>query len=481
MKTRVSFLLLVGCCIFSSATVVLALSPSFSMDPEERLTSAQQANEMREDIDSSFFKTLDKDTEDKIKCLADCAGALSKALNGYDALALRLIQQAEEAYPTSAVPPYCEARVLRLLQRNQDAVKAYTRAIELDPEFAEAYARRAVASMSVSTSNLPQAKEDLDTAVRLKPDSWIVSLCQGTMCNLEGRNADAIPFYEAALAKGPQSADPYYGLAYGYLNLNNLDKAIENYTKALEIRPDDAGLLDARGYAYVQASFAEKSGAVAGLKNAIADFSKAISLCDEKTDRFNGRPDVLGAAFYWRGIARSQTDLRSSLDDLDIAISYRSGGLAAQAYYSKGQIQKAKGDVFGARRSFSAASTLYAGDEKAQQACQDAIASLGTRPSEPSDNFVKEHPFIAGLIGLVGLSLALDATHPHPTNAESNSYNTPSQTTNSTLELQREYDQRQQERDAQQYEQRQRDQQDQFYRQQEQRQKDEYNATNPQY
>jgi tetratricopeptide (TPR) repeat protein len=416
MKTRVSFLLLVGCCIFSSATVVLGLSPSLSMDPEEQLTAGQQASEMSKNTESSFFKALDKETRDKIKCLADCADALSKSLNGYDALALRLIQQAEEAYPTSAVPPYCEARVLRLLQRNQDAVKAYTRAIELDPGFAEAYARRAVASMSVSTSNLPQAKEDLDRAVRLKPDSWIISLCQGAACRLEGRTADAMPFFETALAKTTQCPDPYVWRAEDYLTSNNLDKAVEDYTKAVELRPDDAGILEARGYAYVQASFAEKPVSVAGLKNAIADFTKAISLCDEKTERFNGRPDLLGYAYYWRGVAYAQTDLAISLADLDKSIYLRTGVLAAQSYYFKGQVQKAQGDVPGAHRSFAEAYTVSNGDESVERQCQKAIDSLTQRPSE-SDNFVAQHPFVSGLIALVGLSLALDATHSHASNS----------------------------------------------------------------
>jgi hypothetical protein len=68
--------------------------------------------------------------------------------------------------------------VLLRIGKEQDAEKAFSNAIELDSEFAEAYARRAVARMSVSIGNLPQAMEDLKKEVSLKPDSWIVSVCQ---------------------------------------------------------------------------------------------------------------------------------------------------------------------------------------------------------------------------------------------------------------------------------------------------------------
>jgi hypothetical protein len=52
-------------------------------------------------------------------------------------------------YPGLALPSYCEGRILRRMGK-EDGIKAFTRAIELDSEFAEAYARRAVATMEVS-------------------------------------------------------------------------------------------------------------------------------------------------------------------------------------------------------------------------------------------------------------------------------------------------------------------------------------------
>ncbi|MFA7361264.1 MAG: tetratricopeptide repeat protein [Candidatus Kapaibacterium sp.] len=93
----------------------------------------------------------------------------------------------------------------------------------------------------------------------------------------------AIADYTKAIELKPDDADAYWSRGNAYYYLQKYDEAIADYTKAIELKPDDADAYNNRGIAYRKLEKYDE---------AIADFSKAIEL----------KPDY-ALAYYNRGVA----------------------------------------------------------------------------------------------------------------------------------------------------------------------------------
>jgi tetratricopeptide (TPR) repeat protein len=361
---------LVACFICCTKSTLLAAQLSSVMPPEvfSDVRILRFLEHMKETDD---YKKRSKDEQASLDCVLDCGQAFLKSNDAYDAEGLSLIQKAKTTYPGLALPFYCEGRILGRIGKGQDALRAFTRAIELDPEFAEAYARRAVATMDVSAGNLPQATEDLKKAVSLKADSWVVSQCQGTLCSQQKQYADAMPYFETAISKAPTSADPYVARANNYFDWKKPDKTIEDCTHALAIKADDGSVLGLRGLAYQQVSQG---------KNAVDDFTKAIGLFDAKAGRYTDRPDYLGTNYLERGAAYAVlNDADHAASDFDMASSLLKGEKAGLAYFLFAVVKKAKRDYPGAMRALTAASSLLASNEQLHKQCEDMINSVNAK------------------------------------------------------------------------------------------------------
>ena len=70
---------------------------------------------------------------------------------------------------------------------------------------------------------------------------------------------------------------------YFLVFLKNYEKAIADYTKAIELRPDDASAYNNRGISFVALKNNEK---------AIADYTKAIKLKPDFASAYNNRGNV---------------------------------------------------------------------------------------------------------------------------------------------------------------------------------------------
>ena len=156
------------------------------------------------------------------------------------------------------------------------AITDYTNAIELDPEYAEAYNYRGIAYLS---------NGDFDNAI-----------------------AD----YTEAIELDQEFTDAYKDRATAYFGSSDFDNAITDYTKAIQLDPDDTNTYNYRGLAHFGNSEVDK---------AIDDFSRAIQL----------KPDS-AAAYYNRGIIQlslqnweeAKTDLTTATNNqLDIATEFQ--------------------------------------------------------------------------------------------------------------------------------------------------------------
>jgi Tfp pilus assembly protein PilF len=126
----------------------------------------------------------------------------------------------------------------------------------------------------------------------------------------------------------------YYNRAVAELAKGDLEGAIADYTKAIELEPNNFRAYDNRGVL---------KQAKGDMDGAIADYSKAIEL----------KPD-LANAFYNRGNAKvTKGDLDGGIADCTKAIELKPD--LANAFYCRSHAKQAKGDWDGAIADFTKA------------------------------------------------------------------------------------------------------------------------------
>ena len=117
----------------------------------------------------------------------------------------------------------------------------------------------------------------------------------------------------------------------------NLDKAIEAYSKGIELDPDNAGILNVRGWAY------EMSGKD---DQALADYNLALQKRPNFAFPYNNR----GTLHLRHGA------LQSALDDFNAALRIKSD--MYNAHNNRGRVLAMTGDFDGALADFAAAEQI---------------------------------------------------------------------------------------------------------------------------
>lgn len=215
----------------------------------------------------------------------------------------------------------------------EDALTCYDRAIELNPNLAEAYVGRGNAYTDGEEYELAIA--DYGDALRLTPDAAIY-FCRGSAYAALGDHDRAISDYSDTLRHNP--IDNLAMAAYGnrgnrYRNRDEYDRAIADYDAALRLNPNgevSAGLYFNRGYAYLDKGEHNQ---------AIADFSEALQLGPDIAEAYVAR----GFAYFIEG----EHDM--AIDDFDIALQIGpDNGLACilrgHVYFNKGEYDLALAD-----------------------------------------------------------------------------------------------------------------------------------------
>jgi TolB-like protein/Tfp pilus assembly protein PilF len=172
------------------------------------------------------------------------------------------------------------------------ARESYQRAVELDPNFALAWARLSQADASLyfvradqTAARRDAAKRALENAQRLAPDSpetllalgyyqyWVlrdyelarttfgriskmlpgsseVPHALGGVARREGHWDESIAYWEAALTLDPRNLDLMADTAWTYAMLRQFPAALKLYDRALDIAPDDPDLTAAKASVY---------------------------------------------------------------------------------------------------------------------------------------------------------------------------------------------------------------------------------------
>jgi tetratricopeptide (TPR) repeat protein len=196
-----------------------------------------------------------------------------------------------------------------------------------------------------------------DHTLKVTDYNWIIHHYRGNEYTLLGNYRQAIEDYDKAIEIKPGYADAYTNRGAAYNGLGNYRQAIEDYDKAIEIKPGYADAYYNRGLAY---------NGLGNYRQAIEDYDKAIEIkpgyADAYTNRgaaYNGlgnyrqaienygkaieiKPDF-AMAYYNRG--NSYTHLgnyKQAIEDFGRAIEIKPG--YADAYFNRGLVYLNQGD-----------------------------------------------------------------------------------------------------------------------------------------
>ena len=163
--------------------------------------------------------------------------------------------------------------------------------------------------------------------------------------------------------QGPQSCDLLLQSRDLLLRQGRNDKAIADYSKALELSPDYASAFNNRGNAH---------SAKGDLDRALADYDRAIEIDGKDPFRWNNR------GLIWK----RKADFDRAIADFDQAIKIDPGYTAA--YTNRGETYEAKGDRERAIADYNAALGVPAEVQQRRYAhnkARERLAALGVPPS----------------------------------------------------------------------------------------------------
>lgn len=218
---------------------------------------------------------------------------------------------------------------------------------EQNKQLAEALNNRGLAYMEKAKEQsqyYEQAENDFKAAQTYNPEDTKPGNNLGLLYYEQERYNDARIEYEAALAKIPEGAgfEPFHadifsnlGVCYAKMNPPDYAKAIESYTKAIEIANTSSDAdLSVQGVKFTMAYY-NRGNLYYNLTQydkAIADYTTAIEFFEKAEDT---KSEAFGLAYYNRGLCYyNQGKYQEAINDYTRAIELKPGFM--WSYYAKG-------------------------------------------------------------------------------------------------------------------------------------------------
>jgi tetratricopeptide (TPR) repeat protein len=196
---------------------------------------------------------------------------------------------------------------------NNEKIEYYTRAIELDPIYGNAYNNRGMVYDDLGRYD--KAIRDYTKAIELDPYEAYSYYNRGYTLDNLGRYIEAIDDYTKAIELDPYDADIYYNRAISFDNLSRYDEAIDDYTKAIELNPNYINAYYNRALSFDNLSRYDE---------AIDDYSKVLEMNPHDVN-----------TYFLRGIAYDNLEIYDeAINDYTNAIEI--DPYHADAYYNRG-------------------------------------------------------------------------------------------------------------------------------------------------
>jgi serine/threonine-protein kinase len=205
-----------------------------------------------------------------------------------------------ESHPTDDVDAYryyLEGRgYLRRFETGENldmAIGLFDKALELDPDFALAYAGLGEAYWEKYDDTkqpewVERATEATERAMKLDYSLSPVHTSLGTIYLGTGQLERAVASFDRAIALDEKSDDAYRGLASAYEAQGLMEKAEATYQRAIELRPDYW-----RGYSWLGVLYFRQGR----YEDAVREFERVIELTPENQRAYTS----LGGIYHYMG------------------------------------------------------------------------------------------------------------------------------------------------------------------------------------
>ena len=232
-----------------------------------------------------WSQRYDRDMEDVFAIQDEIAQNIVKALR---VILSEDEKRAIEKVPTANVEAYeCYLRGRQFFHQFQKSAlefarQMFTRAIEIDPTYALAYAGLAdscsllYTNFDASDANLRNAETASRRALELGPELAEAHVARGHAVSLSGNQAEAEAEFETALRLNPQLFDAAYMFGRALLAQGQLERAATMFERAAELRPEDYVVPGLLGGAY--ASLNRTADAQRGYRRQLDAASKRLKL-----------------------------------------------------------------------------------------------------------------------------------------------------------------------------------------------------------
>ncbi|OGQ53210.1 MAG: hypothetical protein A3J24_02300 [Deltaproteobacteria bacterium RIFCSPLOWO2_02_FULL_53_8] len=250
------------------------LKARIKADPDEVARSIDRLR--KDEYKTKELEESKKRADDALKEIARLKAELDAVKNNDKA---KQLEYTDTVKALSAADWYDKGWVYSDAKDYDNAIEAYSKAIELDPDYGSAYNNRGIAYRN--KDQLDKAIEDYNKAIYLEPNNAIAYNNRAIAYNKTGQYEREMEDYNKAISLKPDLAKAYSNRGNAFTDVKQYDRAIEDFNKAISLEPDDAITYYNRANAYYKNGRPDM---------AIEDYGKAISL----------KPDF-ASAYYNRG------------------------------------------------------------------------------------------------------------------------------------------------------------------------------------
>lgn len=160
---------------------------------------------------------------------------------------------------------YAKGIVLRADRKFSEADIAFSKALEIKPDFAEVWYRHT--GVLLHLKQYREALNSIDTAIRLDEENFLYYMLRGITLSSLKRYSDSTEAYNKAIKLRPSYYYIYILRGGNHYQTKEFSEAIKEFNIALDLKPNEPQILVSRGAVYLQ---------LKEYRQALADFNSAI-------------------------------------------------------------------------------------------------------------------------------------------------------------------------------------------------------------